>query len=131
AFKFARRWAREVGPAKHEIVSLRGAFHGRLFGTLAATDRPGYRQPFRPLAGGISICERDIDDLSTVLSADSTAAVIVEPIQGEGGVRVLDPVFLQELRALCTERRIALIFDEIQCGLGRTGTLFAYEHSGV
>ena len=131
AFKFARRWARQHGQAKHEIVSLRGAFHGRLFASLAATDRPSYRQPFRPLAGGVSICERDIDDLSTVLSADTTAAVIAEPIQGEGGVRVLDPVFLAELRALCTEREIALIFDEIQCGLGRTGTLFAYEHAGV
>lgn len=131
AFKFARRWARERGDAKHEIVSLRGAFHGRLFGTLAATDRPSYRQPFRPLAGGISICERDIEDLSQVLSADTTAAVIVEPVQGEGGVRVIDPGFLRELRSLCTERDIALIFDEIQCGLGRTGTLWAYEHSGV
>jgi acetylornithine/N-succinyldiaminopimelate aminotransferase len=131
AFKFARRWARGRGEAKNEIVALRGAFHGRLFATLAATDRPSYRQPFRPLAAGISICERDIEDLSIVLSADTTAAVIVEPVQGEGGVRVLDPGFLAELRALCTEREIALIFDEIQCGLGRTGTLFAYEHSGV
>jgi acetylornithine/N-succinyldiaminopimelate aminotransferase len=131
AFKFARKWARQHGEAKNEIVSLRGAFHGRLFASLAATDRPSYRQPFRPLAGGVSICERDIDDLSTVLGADTTAAVIAEPIQGEGGVRVLDPGFLAELRALCTEREIALIFDEIQCGLGRTGTLFAYEHSGV
>src|SRR3954466_993230 len=131
AFKFARRWAREQGPAKNEIISLRGAFHGRLFGTLAVTDRPGYRQPFRPLAGGFSICERDIDDLSLVLKADTTAAVIVEPVQGEGGVRVIDPAFLRELRALCTEREIALIFDEIQCGLGRTGTKYAYQHSGV
>jgi acetylornithine/N-succinyldiaminopimelate aminotransferase len=131
AFKFARRWGRERGAAKHEIVALRGAFHGRLFGTLAATDRPGYRQPFRPLAGGISICERDMDDLAIVLKQETTAAVIVEPVQGEGGVRVMDPGFLRELRALCTERDIALIFDEIQCGLGRTGTKYAYEHSGV
>ncbi len=131
AFKFARRWAREQGVAKHEIVSLRGAFHGRLFGTLAVTDRPGYRQPFRPLAGGFSISERDIEDLSLVLKSDTTAALIVEPVQGEGGVRVIDPGFLREVRALCTERQIALIFDEIQCGLGRTGTKYAYEHSGV
>jgi acetylornithine/N-succinyldiaminopimelate aminotransferase len=131
AFKFARRWARTRGEAKNEIVALRGAFHGRLFASLAATDRPSYRQPFRPLAGGISIRERDIEDLATVISADTTAALIVEPIQGEGGVRVLDPVFLRELRALCSERDVALIFDEIQCGLGRTGALFAYEHSGV
>jgi acetylornithine/N-succinyldiaminopimelate aminotransferase len=131
AFKFARRWARELGPAKNEIFSLRGAFHGRLFGTLAATDRPNYRIPFRPLAGGISILERDIEDISTALDAETTAALILEPVQGEGGVRVLDAGFVRELRALTKERDVALIFDEIQCGLGRTGSLFAYERLGV
>jgi acetylornithine/N-succinyldiaminopimelate aminotransferase len=131
AFKFARRWARTRGETKHEIFALRGAFHGRLFGTLAATDRPSYRLPFRPLAPGISIVERDIDDLSVALSAETAAAVILEPIQGEGGVRVLDAGFVREVRALTKERDVALIFDEIQCGLGRTGTLFAYEHFGV
>jgi acetylornithine/N-succinyldiaminopimelate aminotransferase len=131
AFKFARRWARTRGDAKHEIVALRGSFHGRLFGTLAATDRPGYRVPFRPLAGGITIVERDIDDLALALNPETAAAVILEPVQGEGGVRVLDAGFVGELRALATERDVALIFDEIQCGLGRTGTLFAYEQFGV
>jgi predicted acetylornithine/succinylornithine family transaminase len=132
AFKFARRWARTVGSlAKHEIVALRGAFHGRLFASLAATDRPAYRAPFRPLAGGVSIAERDLDSLDKVLSAETTAALVVEPIQGEGGVRVFEAGYLRELRALTRERRIALIFDEIQCGLGRTGHLFAYERVGV
>lgn len=132
AFKFARRWARTVGTlAKHEIVGLRGAFHGRLFASLAATDRPNYRAPFRPLAGGISIAERDLETLAGLLSADTVAALVLEPIQGEGGVRVLDAGFLRELRALTSERRIALLFDEIQCGLGRTGYLFAYERAGV
>jgi acetylornithine/succinyldiaminopimelate/putrescine aminotransferase len=131
AFKFARRWARTVGEVKHEIVALRGAFHGRLFATLAATDRPGYRIPFRPLAAGISISERNLEDLGAALDAETVAALILEPVQGEGGVRVLDAGFLRELRALTKERRIALIFDEIQCGLGRTGTLFAYERLGV
>jgi acetylornithine/N-succinyldiaminopimelate aminotransferase len=131
AFKFARRWARTQGEAKHEIVALRGAFHGRLFGSLAATDRPSYRLPFRPLAPGISIFERDLKELDAALNADTVAALIVEPIQGEGGVRVIDPGFLRELRAVTTARNIALIFDEIQCGLGRTGTLFAYEQVGV
>jgi predicted acetylornithine/succinylornithine family transaminase len=132
AFKFARRWARQVGTnAKVEIVALRGGFHGRLFASLAATDRPSYRAPFRPLAGGISICERDLADLETALDEETVAAVIVEPIQGEGGVRVLDPDFLQALRKLTAKREIALIFDEIQCGLGRTGRLFAYESIGV
>jgi acetylornithine/N-succinyldiaminopimelate aminotransferase len=131
AFKFARRWARTQGEAKHEIIALRGAFHGRLFGTLAATDRPAYRLPFRPLAPGISIFERDLKELDAALSADTVAALIVEPIQGEGGVRVLDHGFLRELRAVTAERNIALILDEIQCGLGRTGSLFAYEQIGI
>ena len=132
AFKFARRWARSVGsPAKHEIVGVRGAFHGRLFASLAATDRPAYRAPFRPLAGGVSIAERDLESLAGILSAETTAALVIEPIQGEGGVRVLDAGYLRELRALTRERRIAMLFDEIQCGLGRTGHLFAYERVNV
>ena len=114
AFKIARRWARTQGEAKHEIIALRGAFHGRLFGTLAATDRPNYRLPFRPLAPGISIFERDLKELDAALNADTVAAVIVEPIQGEGGVRVIDHGFLRELRAVTASRNIALIFDEIQ-----------------
>ena len=131
AFKFARRWGRTRGETKHEIIALRGSFHGRLFGTLAATDRPAYRLPFRPLAPGISIVERDIDDLAIALDAETAAAVILEPSQGEGGVRVRDAGFVREVRALTKERDVALIFDEIQCGLGRTGRLFAYEHFGV
>lgn len=131
AFKFARRWARTLGDAKHEIIALRGAFHGRLFGTLAATDRPAYRLPFRPLTPGVSIFERDLAELDAALNADTVAALVVEPVQGEGGVRVLDSGFLRELRALTRARDIALILDEIQCGLGRTGTLFAYEQMGI
>jgi acetylornithine/succinyldiaminopimelate/putrescine aminotransferase len=132
AFKFARRWARKIGTdAKVEIIALRGSFHGRLFASLAATDRPSYRAPFRPLAGGVSICERDLEDLDTALEEETVAALIVEPVQGEGGVRVLDPQFLAGIRAITSKREIALIYDEIQCGLGRTGTLFAYQQSGV
>lgn len=132
AFKFARKFGRSSGSAgKTEIVALRGGFHGRLFASLAATDRPSYRAPFRPLAGGISICERDLSELEAALDAETVAAVIVEPVQGEGGVRVLDAAFLAELRELTRKRGIALIFDEIQCGLGRTGHLFAYERVNV
>ena len=132
AFKFARRWARAAGgPAKHEIIALRGGFHGRLFATLAATDRPHYRAPFRPLAGGITVVERDVNALEVVLKRETAAAVIVEPVQGEGGVRVLDAGFLRALRELTRERGVALILDEIQCGLGRTGWLFAYERAGI
>ncbi len=132
AFKFARRWARKTGSdSKVEIIALRGGFHGRLFASLAATDRPSYRAPFRPLAGGVSICERDLVELDTALDEETVAAVIVEPVQGEGGVRVLEASFLDGLRRLTAKRGIALIFDEIQCGLGRTGHLFAYQGAGV
>ena len=132
AFKMARRWARShFEPSKHEIIALRGAFHGRLFGTLAATDRWQYRMPFRPLAGGISITERDLGELDGKLNPETVAAVIVEPVQGEGGVRVIDPEFLRGLRALTKERNVLLILDEIQCGYGRTGTFWAHEQSGI
>ena len=132
AFKFARRWALGVGgPAKHEIIALRGSFHGRLFASLAATDRPTYRAPFRPLAGGVAIVERDLATLDIALDAETAAALIVEPVQGEGGVRVLEGEFLRALRDMTRARDIALIFDEVQCGLGRTGYLFAYERYGV
>jgi predicted acetylornithine/succinylornithine family transaminase len=132
AFKIARRWGRATGgAAKHEIIALRGAFHGRLFGTLAATDRPAYRAPFRPLAGGISIVERDIEELEATLDPETVAAVIAEPVQGEGGVRVLEHEFLQSLRELTRSRGIALILDEIQCGYGRTGTFLAHEQAGI
>ena len=132
AFKFARRWGRAIGSdAKTGIIALRGAFHGRLFASLAATDRPSYRAPFRPLAGGVSICERDEAELDVALDGESVAAVIVEPVQGEGGVRVIERQLLQFLRRVTEERGIALIFDEIQCGLGRLGTFMAYERTGV
>lgn len=132
AFKFARRWGRAVGTdAKTGIIALRGGFHGRLFASLAATDRPSYRAPFRPLAGGITICERDVVELDVALDPESIAAVIVEPVQGEGGVRVIEAELLAYLRKVTQERGIALIFDEIQCGLGRLGTFHAYERFGV
>jgi acetylornithine/N-succinyldiaminopimelate aminotransferase len=127
AFKFARRWARMTGEGKTDIIALRGSFHGRLFASLAATDRPTYRMPFRPLAGGVRIVERDLRDIASAMDAETTAALILEPIQGEGGVRVLDADFVRTIREMTRERHVALIFDEVQCGLGRTGTLFAYE----
>ena len=132
AFKFARRWAREAGgAAKHEILGVRGAFHGRLFATLAATDRPKYRAPFRPLAGGVSVVERDLKTLELVLDGERVAALVIEVVQGEGGVRVLDAGYLREVRALTRARTVALICDEIQCGLGRTGWMFAYQRAGI
>jgi len=127
AFKFTRKWA-----GKSEIVAFSGSFHGRLFATLAATDRPDYRKPFEPLVPGIRIVPReDWAAVDHAVSASRTAAVIVEPVQGEGGVRPVDPEWLGFVRELCDSRGVAVIFDEVQCGLGRTGTLFAYEQTGV
>jgi predicted acetylornithine/succinylornithine family transaminase len=127
AFKFARKWSGKPG-----IVAFSGAFHGRLFASLAATDRPDYRRPFEPLVPEIDIVPLgDRAAASRAISAERTGAVIIEPVQGEGGVRPIDPAWLIWLRELCDTRGVALIFDEVQCGLGRTGTLFAYEQTGV
>lgn len=133
AFKFARRWARESGgEEKHEIVAFHGGFHGRTVGALAATDRPSYQEPFRPLMPGVHFASiGDVDGVRALASAARTAAIIIEPLQGEGGVRPVPPAFLRELRAICDEVDALLIFDEVQVGLGRTGTLWAYEGAGV
>ncbi len=126
AFKFARKWS-----GKTEIVAFSGSFHGRLFASLAATDRPDYRQPFEPLLAGVQIVPLGDRAAAARAVTGATAAVIIEPLQGEGGVRLVEPEFLAFLRELCDERGAALIFDEVQCGLGRTGTLFACEQAGV
>jgi acetylornithine/N-succinyldiaminopimelate aminotransferase len=126
AFKFARK-----SSGKTAIVAFSGSFHGRLFASLAATDRPDYRRPFEPLLPGVQIVPLGDRAAATRAVTDATAAVIIEPVQGEGGVRPVEPEFLAFLRELCDERGAALIFDEVQCGLGRTGTLFAYEQAGV
>jgi acetylornithine/N-succinyldiaminopimelate aminotransferase len=132
AFKFARKWAREAhGPKKHAIVAFSGAFHGRTFAALSATPREKYQAPFRPLLPGVRIAP--FNDLKGAAKAigDDVCAVIVEPVQGEGGVHPAEPGFLQGLRELCDRHHALLIVDEVQCGLGRTGTLWAYEGYGV
>jgi acetylornithine/N-succinyldiaminopimelate aminotransferase len=133
AFKFARRWALENGSAdKHEIVAFRGSFHGRTFGALAATDRPAYQEPFRPLMPGVHFCQvGDVEGFDGVVSAERTAAVIIEPIQAEGGILPVPADFLAHLRDTCDRIGALLIFDEVQVGLGRTGSLWAYEATGV
>jgi acetylornithine/N-succinyldiaminopimelate aminotransferase len=132
AFKFARKWATEEhGPQKHAIVAFTGAFHGRTFATLAATPREKYQAPFRPLLPGVRIAPfNDLDGAARAMSED-VCAVIVEPVQGEGGVHPAEPAFLHGLRELCNSHDALLIFDEVQCGLGRTGTLWAYQGYGV
>jgi predicted acetylornithine/succinylornithine family transaminase len=128
AIKFARRWAGD----RHEIIAFRGGFHGRTMGALALTDRPGYQDPFRPLMPGVHFAEvGDVEAVRTLLATRRVAAVFIEPIQAEGGVRVVAPGFLQALRALCTEHGALLVVDEVQTGLGRTGTLWAHEAAGI
>ena len=127
AFKFARKWSK-----KTDIVAFSGSFHGRLFASLAATDRPDYRRPFEPLLSGVQIVPLgDVEAAQQAITADRTAAVIIEPVQGEGGVRPVPAEFLAFLRERSDACGCALIFDEVQCGLGRTGTLFASEQTGV
>jgi predicted acetylornithine/succinylornithine family transaminase len=132
ALKFARRFAGSVGGrAKHEVIALRGSFHGRLFGTMAVTDRPSFRQQFEPVMPGVRFVSPDHpDELLAAASAERTAAIIVEPVQGEGGVRLISAEYLRLLRQTADRFDAALIFDEVQCGLGRTGSFFAYEQSG-
>lgn len=132
AIKFARRAQYCEGkPERINIVSLSGAFHGRTYGALAATNNSKYMEGFGPpLAGFVQAPFGDIEALAKMVGPD-TAAVILEPVQGEGGVRSLEPQYLQAIRAICDDNNVFLIFDEVQCGMGRTGTLFAYEQFGV
>ncbi len=127
AFKFARKWSGKPG-----IAAFTGSFHGRLFASLAATDRPDYRAPFEPLVPGVQVLPLgDRASAQRLFAAAPVGAVIVEPVQGEGGVRPVPAPWLVFLRELCDVHGAALIFDEVQCGLGRTGTLFAHEQCGV
>ena len=133
ALKFTRRWASDVGgEAKHEIVTFENAFHGRTYGAVSATAQPKYHEGFKSMVPGmVYLPLNEIEPLEEAISEEKTAAVLVEPVQGEGGVNPSQVEFLQHLRKLCDERKVALIFDEIQCGLCRTGKLFAYQHHGI
>jgi acetylornithine aminotransferase/acetylornithine/N-succinyldiaminopimelate aminotransferase len=132
AIKLARKWAKEHGASdRGDIISMRGGFHGRTLATVTATAQEKYHHGFEPLPAGFKYVP--FNDLRAVERAiDSrTAALLVEPIQGEGGVNVPDDGYLPGLRKLCDEAGILLILDEIQTGMGRTGKLWAYEHAGV
>ncbi len=132
ALKFARKWARaHFGPQKHKLLAFEGSFHGRSLGALSLTHKAKYRQPFEPLVPGVSFAP--FNDLGAAEAAigEDTCAVFVEPVQGEGGVHPADPAFLAGLRELCDRHHALLVFDEVQCGLGRTGHLWAHQAAGV
>ncbi|HKA31348.1 MAG TPA: aspartate aminotransferase family protein [Candidatus Binatia bacterium] len=129
AMKLARRWGSELGGGRYEILATHGSFHGRTFGALTATGQERYHRGYFPLLPGVRLVP--YDDLAAMEAAvaPETVAIMVEPIQGEGGVVVPSPGYLRGLRALADRRNLLLILDEIQTGMGRTGTLFAYEQA--
>ncbi|MFT2210754.1 aspartate aminotransferase family protein [Rhizobium giardinii] len=132
AIKTARRYHFSKGhPEKFHIITFEGAFHGRTLATIAAGGQAKYLEGFGPKAPGFY--QVPFNDMPAVKAAitEETAAILIEPIQGEGGIRTVSKEFLQELRSLCDEYGLLLILDEVQCGIGRTGKLFAYEWAGI
>lgn len=132
AIKAARKYAwLKDHTTDHEIIAMKNSFHGRSMGALSVTGNTHYQEPFKPLIGGIRFAE--FNNLESVKSqvTEKTCAVILETVQGEGGIYPASPEFLKGVRELCDQHDILLILDEIQCGMGRTGTMFAYQDYGV
>jgi acetylornithine/N-succinyldiaminopimelate aminotransferase len=132
AIKTARKYHAVSGhPERVDIITYEGAFHGRTLATLAAGGQQKYLEGFGPVAGGfIQMPFADLEATKKAIT-DTTAAILIEPVQGEGGVRVVPPEFLRQLRKLCDDHGLMLVFDEVQTGIGRTGDLFAYMHTGI
>ena len=132
AIKAARKFAfNRDGHTDHEIIAMEHSFHGRTFGALSVTGNPHYREAFEPMIGNVKFAK--FNDIASVeaLVNDKTCAIIMETVQGEGGIRPADKEFLKKIRSICDEKDILLILDEIQCGMGRSGSMFAYEQYGV
>ena len=132
AIKAARKYAwLKDNSTDHEIIAMKHSFHGRSMGALSVTGNSHYQEPFKPLIGGIKFA--DFNDLDSVKAqiTEKTCAIILETVQGEGGIYPAEKTFLEDIRKLCDEKDILLILDEIQCGMGRTGTMFAYEDYGI
>ncbi len=127
--KIARKYGSKTN--RHEIITMKHSFHGRTFGAVTATGQPHYQEGLSPLLPGIKYAE--FNNFNSVLEAvtDKTCAILLEPLQGEGGIHPANKEFLQKIRKLCDEKDIVLLFDEVQCGVGRLGTLFAYQTFGV
>jgi len=131
AIKLVRKWGRRDGRERVEIIVAHSSFHGRTLGTLAATMQPKYQQPFGPMVPGfVAVPFNDLDAIPAA-TTDRTVAVMLEPVQGEGGVTPAAPAYLESVREWCDARDLLLVLDEIQTGMGRTGTLFAYEQYGI
>ncbi|HSD16019.1 MAG TPA: acetylornithine transaminase [Thermomonas sp.] len=134
AIKLVRKWATAQGraPERRVIVTFRGSFHGRTLAAVTATAQPKYQEGYEPLPGGFRYVDfNDIGQLEAAMAGGDVAAVMLEPVQGEGGVMPAAPGFLQAVRALCDRHDALLVLDEIQCGMGRSGALFAHWQDGV
>jgi acetylornithine/N-succinyldiaminopimelate aminotransferase len=132
AIKTARRYHHAAGnPHKNELITFSNAFHGRTMATISATDQVKLRDGFAPLLEGFTVVEFDNLEAARAAVGPNTAGFLVEPIQGEGGIRPASPEFMRGLRALCDEHDLMLVLDEVQCGVARTGTLYAYEQYGI
>ncbi|MCH5252553.1 MAG: aspartate aminotransferase family protein [Lachnospiraceae bacterium] len=132
ALKLARKYAILHGHEnRHEIISMDKAFHGRSMGALSVTGTAKYREPFEPMLGGVSFAEYNNLESVKEKITENTYAIILEAVQGEGGIYPADPDFIKGIRGLCDEHDIIMICDEVQCGMGRTGKMFAYEHYGI
>jgi acetylornithine/N-succinyldiaminopimelate aminotransferase len=134
AIKLVRKWAAAQGraPEQRVIITFRGSFHGRTLATVTATAQPKYQEGYEPLPGGFRYLDfNDVAALDAAFAAGDVAAVMLEPVQGEGGVLPAAPGFLKRVRDLCDTHGALLVLDEIQCGMGRTGTLFAHVQDGV
>lgn len=132
AIKAARKYAYlKDKSTDHEIIAMNHSFHGRTMGALAVTGNPKYREPFEPLIGHVKFAE--LNDFESVMAqvTDKTCAIMLEPVQGEGGLFPATEEFLKKVRALCDEKDILLIFDEVQCGMGRTGYMYAWQRYGI
>lgn len=131
ALKAARKYAYTKQSGKYEFIAMNHSFHGRSMGAVAVTGNENYRTPFEPLISGVKFAEyNNLESIKAKIN-DKTCAIIIEPIQGEGGIYPADKEFLEGVRALCDEHDILLIFDEIQCGMGRSGEMFAWQKYGV
>lgn len=131
AVEGALKMARRYGDTRREVIAMEQSFHGRTMGALALTGNEAYQTPFKPMIGGVKFAKfNDLESVREKVSSE-TCAIIVEPIQGEGGVTPATEEFMKGIRELCDEKDILMICDEIQCGMGRTGKMFAYEHYDV
>ena len=132
AIKTARKYAYlKDGRTDHEIIAMNHSFHGRTMGALSVTGNPHYREAFEPMIGNIRFADLNDFDSVTAQVTDKTCAILFETVQGEGGIYPATEEFMRKVRALCDERDILMILDEIQCGMGRTGTMFAWQRYGV